>query len=105
MRPHKLTILGESQNAYWDRLTVYWDLNPRVSRPHLNHQHSYRWKKSRPKSQAHLPYQGERVLDGTVRAQKAEPLVCYTAVFGAVTQHSSWEGALRDDTKKGCVAD
>ena len=34
-------------------------------------------------------------------------LVCYTAVFSVVTQRSSslWGGALRDDTKKGCVAD
>ena len=30
-------------------------------------------------------------------------LVCYTAVFSVVTQRSS--GALRDDTKNGCVAD
>ena len=29
-------------------------------------------------------------------------LVCYTAVFSVVTQHSS---ALLDDTKNGCVAD
>ena len=34
-------------------------------------------------------------------------VVCYTAVFSVVTQRSSplWEGALRDDTKNGCVAD
>ena len=36
-------------------------------------------------------------------------LVCYTAVFRVVTQRSSplplWGGALRDDTKNGCVAD
>ena len=37
-------------------------------------------------------------------------LVCYTAVFSVVTQRSSlppslWGGALRDDTKNGCVAD
>ena len=34
-------------------------------------------------------------------------LVCYTAVFSVVTQRSSplWEGAFRDDTKNGCVAD
>ena len=31
-------------------------------------------------------------------------LVCYTAVFGVVTQHSS-RGTLRDDTKNGCVGD
>ena len=31
-------------------------------------------------------------------------LVCYTAVFSVVTQCSS-PGALRDDTKNGCVAD
>ena len=31
------------------------------------------------------------------------PLVCYTAVFSVVTQR--WGGALRDDPKKGCVAD
>ena len=30
-------------------------------------------------------------------------LVCYTAVFSVVTQRSS--GALRHDTKNGCVAD
>ena len=29
-------------------------------------------------------------------------VVCYTAVFRVVTQ---WGGALRDDTKNGCVAD
>ena len=29
-------------------------------------------------------------------------VVCYTAVFSVVTQ---WGGALRDDTKNGCVAD
>ena len=35
-----------------------------------------------------------------------QPLVCYTAVFSVVTQRSSqWEGALRDDSKNGCVAD
>ena len=32
-----------------------------------------------------------------------QPLVCYTAVFSVVTQRFS--GALRDDTKNGCVAD
>ena len=33
-------------------------------------------------------------------------LVCYTAVFRVVTQCSPpWGGALRDDTKNGCVAD
>ena len=31
-------------------------------------------------------------------------LVCYTAVFSVVTQRL-WGGALRDDTKNGCVAD
>ena len=41
-----------------------------------------------------------------------EDLVCYTAVFRVVTQRSSpctndrlWGGALREDTKNGCVAD
>ena len=29
-------------------------------------------------------------------------IVCYTAVFSVVTQRL---GALRDDTKNGCVAD
>ena len=37
-------------------------------------------------------------------------LVCYTAVFSVVTQRSSPQGgreggALRDNTKNGCVAD
>ena len=32
-------------------------------------------------------------------------MVCYTAVFSVVTQRSSPLGALRDDTKNGCVAD
>ena len=32
------------------------------------------------------------------------PLVCYTAVFSVVTQRSRG-GALRHDTKNGCVAD
>ena len=31
-------------------------------------------------------------------------VVCYTAVFSVVTQRTS-PGALRDDTKNGCVAD
>ena len=42
----------------------------------------------------------------------AGKLVCYTAVFSVVTQRSSpppnsrwWGGALRDDSKNGCVAD
>ena len=30
-------------------------------------------------------------------------VVCYTAVFSVVTQR--WGGALRDDSKNGCVAD
>ena len=30
---------------------------------------------------------------------------CYTAVFSVVMQRSSPGGALRDDTKNGCVAD
>ena len=38
-----------------------------------------------------------------------QTLVCYTAVFSVVTQCSweeeEWGGALRDDTKNGCVAD
>ena len=38
-----------------------------------------------------------------------DTVVCYTAVFSVVTQRSSplsyWGGALRDDTKNGCVAD
>ena len=39
-------------------------------------------------------------------------LVCYTAVFSVLTQRSfpqtavsAWGGALRDDSKNGCVAD
>ena len=34
-------------------------------------------------------------------------IVCYIAVFSVVTQRSAgvWDGALRDDTKNGCVAD
>ena len=32
-------------------------------------------------------------------------LVCYTAVFSVVTQRSSPQRALCDDTKNGCVAD
>ena len=32
-------------------------------------------------------------------------LFCYTAVFSVLTQRSLWGGALRDDTKNGCVAD
>ena len=38
-----------------------------------------------------------------------DTVVCYTVVFSVVTQRSSplsyWGGALRDDTKNGCVAD
>ena len=32
-------------------------------------------------------------------------IVCYTAVFSVVTQQKKRGGALRDDTKNGCVAD
>ena len=32
-------------------------------------------------------------------------IVRYTAVFSVVTQRSSPQGALRDDTKNDCVAD
>ena len=32
-------------------------------------------------------------------------LVCYTAVFSVVTQRSSPQRAMCDDTKNGCVAD
>ena len=32
-------------------------------------------------------------------------IVRYTAVFSVVTQRSSPQGALRDDTKNGCVVD
>ena len=32
-------------------------------------------------------------------------VVCYTAVFRVVTQPFSWGGALRDDSRNGCVAD
>ena len=32
-------------------------------------------------------------------------VVCYTAVFSVVTQRYSPLGALRDDTKNGCVTD
>ena len=39
-------------------------------------------------------------------ARAGQLLVCYTAVFSVVTQRSSpLKGALRDDTKNGCVAD
>ena len=38
--------------------------------------------------------------------EAALSVVCCTAVFSVVTQRSSqWGGALRDDTKNGCVAD
>ena len=48
-------------------------------------------------SRLKLPYQAFRC----VRVP-----VCYTAVFSVNTQRSSpWGGALRDDTKNGCVAD
>ena len=38
---------------------------------------------------------------------ETKTVVCYTAVFRVVTQCSSplWGGALRDNTKNGCVAD
>ena len=32
-------------------------------------------------------------------------VVCYTAVFSVVTHALLWGGALRDDTKNGCLAD
>ena len=32
-------------------------------------------------------------------------VICYTAVFSVVTQRPSPGGALRDDTRNGCVAD
>ena len=35
-----------------------------------------------------------------IRLERRTTLVCYTAVFSVV-----WGGALRDDTKNGCVAD
>ena len=74
------------------------------SRPHLAHQRSVaiHGKKLRP---IYPTKWKAPALDGTVRAQTAEPLVCYTAVFSVVTQGSSWGGALRDDNKNGCVAD
>ena len=42
-----------------------------------------------------------------VQSEATEVLVCYTAVFSVVTKRSSplEGGALRDDTKNGCVAD
>ena len=42
---------------------------------------------------------------GREKALASASLVCYTAVFSVVTQSSSPQGALRDDTKNGCVAD
>ena len=47
--------------------------------------------------------QRERPLLGK-NFQLYNNVVCYTAVFSVVTQLSS-PGALRDDTKNGCVAD
>ena len=35
---------------------------------------------------------------------EASYIVCYTAVLSVVTQRSSPQDALRDDTKNGCVA-
>ena len=44
------------------------------------------------------------VVDSFISA--ANVVVCYTAVFIVVTQHSSpVGGALLDDLKNGCVAD
>ena len=71
--------------------------------------------KDRPRVVLHFP-------SGTVERAKSERpqrlaflswadfharsrLVCYTAVFRVVRQCSSPGGALRDDTKNGCVAD
>ena len=53
------------------------------------------------------------IEEGLERLRQRQPflcanrsLVCYTAVFSVVTQRSPlWGGALRDDTKNGCVAD
>ena len=109
---------------YWDGLTVYflftncllWDLNPRAC---ARSYHSLAdlalikttnmaidGKNQDPKARRILPTKWKApALGGTVRAQTAEPLVCYTAVFSVVTQYSSWEETLRDDTKNGCVAD
>ena len=105
---------------YWDGLTVYflfcWDLNPRAR---ARSYHSLAdlalikttnmaidGKNQDPKARRILPTKWKApALGGTVRAQTAEPLVCYTAVFSVVTQYSSWEETLRDDTKNGCVAD
>ena len=39
-------------------------------------------------------------MNGVIISSSGLFLVCYTAVFSVVTR-----GALRDDTKKGCVAD
>ena len=51
----------------------------------------------------------EYFMAGTLKGDPTQDnLVCYTAVFSVVTQCSSplqWGGALRDDTKNGCVAD
>ena len=44
-----------------------------------------------------------RKHDVRVISSIASHVVCYTAVFSDVTQQ--WGGALRDDTKNGCVAD
>ena len=45
------------------------------------------------------------IPDSFLRRLKTIPdIVCYTGVFCVVTQRSSL-GALRDDTKNGCVAD
>ena len=45
------------------------------------------------------------IPDSFLRRLKTIPdIVCYTAVFCVVTQRSS-PGALRDDTKNGCLAD
>ena len=42
-----------------------------------------------------------------IKVPVVQTLVCYTAVFSFVTQRSSPQGggALRDDSKNGCVAD
>ena len=47
------------------------------------------------------------VPDHWTARQSRLNLVCHTAVFSVVTQRTChmWGGALRDDTKKGCVAD
>ena len=48
---------------------------------------------------------GSQLAKRLVRVQTDKSVISYSAVFSVVTQRSSPERALRDDTKNGCLSD